>query len=164
MTACHAEGRGFESLHPLRKSPGNLRAFLFAGLRKSAMMRDCLPGLSTNRGFHRDPHVGGLSTPGGQPTGVQSASFVSPAGKVAHPQQFTVTPLAPTIRPAGATGTYPLAWHLVVTSAHVDVTLTARARNQFIANQFIPGFWEGAAAITSGAPGSCIVESTREPL
>jgi predicted secreted hydrolase len=101
-------------------------------------------------------------TPGGQPTGIQSASFVSPAAKVTHPQQFTVTPLAPLIRPAGATGTYPLGWHLVVPSAHVDVTLKARARNQFIANQFIPGFWEGAAAITSGAPGSCIVESTRE--
>jgi predicted secreted hydrolase len=103
-------------------------------------------------------------TPAGQPTGIQSASFVSPAGTVAHPQQFTVTPLAPMIRPAGARGTYPLAWHLVVPSAHVDVTLEARARNQFIANQLIPGFWEGAAAITSGAPGSCIVESTREPL
>ena len=103
-------------------------------------------------------------TPAGQPTGTQSASFVSPARKVAHPQQFTVTPLAPTIRPTGATGTYPLGWHLVVPSAHVDVTLKARARNQFIANQFIPGFWEGAAAITRGAPGSCIVESTRESL
>jgi predicted secreted hydrolase len=101
-------------------------------------------------------------SPGGQPIGVQSASFVSPAGTVDHPQQFTVTPLAPMIRPAGATGTYPLAWHLVVPSAHVDITLQARARNQFIANEFIPGFWEGAAAITSGAPGDCIVESTRE--
>jgi predicted secreted hydrolase len=103
-------------------------------------------------------------TTGGQPTGIQSATFVSAAGTVAHPQRFTVAPLAPTIRPAGATGTYPLGWHLVVPSAHLDVTLKARARNQFIANQFIPGFWEGAAAITSGAPGSCIVESTRESL
>jgi predicted secreted hydrolase len=101
-------------------------------------------------------------TPNGKPTGVRAASFVSPAGKVAHPGQFTVTPLAPTIRPTGATGTYPLRWHLVVSSAHVDVTLQARARNQFIANQLVPGFWEGAAAIESGTPGSCIVESTRE--
>ena len=103
-------------------------------------------------------------TPGGQPTGIQSASFVSPAAQVSHPQQFTVTPLAPMIRPTGATGTYPLGWHLVVPSAHVDVTLKARARNQFIANEFIPGFWEGAAAITRGPLGSCIVESTRESL
>jgi len=103
-------------------------------------------------------------TPGGQPTGIHSASFVSPVGKVTHPPQFTVIPLAPRIRPAGATGTYPLGWHLMVPSAHVAVTLKARARNQFIANQFIPGFWEGAAAITSGAPGNCIVESTREPV
>jgi predicted secreted hydrolase len=102
-------------------------------------------------------------TPGGKPTGVGATSFVSRAGKVTHPGRFTVTPLAPTIRPAGATGTYPLRWRLVVGPAHVDVTLQARARKQFIANQIVPGFWEGAAAIESGAPGSCIVESTREP-
>lgn len=102
-------------------------------------------------------------TPSGEPTGVSAASFVSPAGKVTHPAQFTVTPLAPMIRPAGATGTYPLRWHLVVSSAHLDITLQARARNQFIANQLVPGFWDGAAAIESGTPGSCIVESTREP-
>jgi predicted secreted hydrolase len=101
-------------------------------------------------------------TPGGVPTGIGSASFVSPAGKVTHPGQFTVTALAPMIRPAGATGIYPLRWHLVVSSAHVDVMLLAHARNQFIANQLVPGFWEGAAAIESGTPGSCIVESTRE--
>jgi hypothetical protein len=46
----------------------------------------------------------------------------------------------------------------------VDVTLDARARNQFISNQIIPGFWEGAAAVTSGALGDCIVESTRESI
>jgi predicted secreted hydrolase len=101
-------------------------------------------------------------TPGGAPTGVRSASFVSPAGIVTHPEQFRVTPLAPRIRPAGATGIYPLRWHLVVSSAHVDVTLQTRARNQFIANQFVPGFWEGASAIESGTPGSCIVESPRD--
>jgi predicted secreted hydrolase len=101
-------------------------------------------------------------TPSGEPTGVRSASFVSPAGDVTHPLQFTVTPLAPMIRPAGATGIYPLRWRLVVSSAHIDITLRARARNQFIANQLVPGFWEGAAAIDSGTPGSCIVESTRE--
>ena len=103
-------------------------------------------------------------TPGGQPIGIQSASFVSPAGKVTHPQQFTITPLPPMIQPAGASGTYPLGWQLVVPSARVNVTLKARASNQFIANESIPGFWEGAAAITSGAPGSCIVESTRESV
>ena len=66
------------------------------------------------------------------------------------------------IRPAGATGAYPLRWRLDVPSADVHVTLKARARHQFISNQYIPGFWEGAAAITSGKPGGCIVESTRE--
>jgi predicted secreted hydrolase len=103
-------------------------------------------------------------TPGGQPTGIHSASFVSPTGTVTHPTEFTVVPLAPMIRPAGATATYPLGWRLEVPSAHLDLTLTARARNQFIANRIIPGFWEGAAAITRGAGGSCIVESTRESI
>jgi hypothetical protein len=50
-----------------------------------------------------------------------------------------------------------------VPAAHLDITIAARARHQFIANQYLPGFWEGAAAITSGTPGGCIVESTREP-
>jgi predicted secreted hydrolase len=101
-------------------------------------------------------------TPDGKPTGIQSATFVSPGGAVAHPSRFTVAARAPMIRPAGATATYPLGWRLQVPSAHVDITLAARARNQFIANRFVPGFWEGAAAITNGAPGGCIVESTRE--
>src|SRR5262249_36132116 len=98
-------------------------------------------------------------TPRGEPTGVGTASFVSPAGKVSHPGQFAVTPLAPMVRPRGATGVYPLRWHLVVSAAHVDVTLQARARKQYIANQLVPGFWEGAAAIERGTPGSCITES-----
>jgi predicted secreted hydrolase len=100
--------------------------------------------------------------PAGRPTGVQSGTFVSPHGTATHPRRFTIVPLKPAIRPSGATGTYPLRWRLEVPSAHVKITLKARARRQFIANQYIPGFWEGAAAITSGAPGTCIVESTRE--
>jgi predicted secreted hydrolase len=94
---------------------------------------------------------------------VQSGTFVSTHGKVSHPRRYTVTPLAPRIRPAGASGTYPLRWHLKVQSANVDMTLRTRARHQFISNRYIPGFWEGAAAITTGTPGGCIVESTREP-
>lgn len=102
-------------------------------------------------------------TPTGRPTGVQSGTFVSTHKKVSHPRRYAVTPLAPRIRPAGASGTYPLRWHLKVPSANVNVTLRAEARDQFISNQYIPGFWEGAAAITTGNPGTCIVESTREP-
>ncbi len=101
-------------------------------------------------------------TPKDRPTGVQSGTFVSPHHAAMHPEHYTVVPLGPDVKPAGATGTYPLRWRLEVPSAHVDITLAARARHQFIANQYIPGFWEGAAAITSGASGTCIVESTRE--
>jgi predicted secreted hydrolase len=71
--------------------------------------------------------------------------------------------MGPVIRPPGAISRYPLRWGLEVPSAHLDVTLKARADDQFISNKYIPGFWEGAAAVTSGAPGACIVESTREP-
>ena len=102
-------------------------------------------------------------TPAGRPTGVQAGTFVSVRGPVSHPRRFTVTPLGPVVHPPGATARYPLRWHLEVPSAHVNVTLRARASHQFIANKYIPGFWEGAAAVTSGAPGACIVESTREP-
>ena len=63
----------------------------------------------------------------------------------------------PTGRPTGVqSGTF-------VPAAHLDITLVARARHQFISNQYLPGFWEGAAAVTSSAAGGCIVESTREP-
>jgi predicted secreted hydrolase len=103
-------------------------------------------------------------TRSGVPTGVQNATFVSRDGTVTHPASFTVMPLAPTTRPAGATGTYPLRWRLVVPSSGIAVTLDARALNQFIANRVVPSFWEGSAAITSGPPGTCIVESTRESI
>jgi predicted secreted hydrolase len=102
--------------------------------------------------------------PNGQPTGVQSGTYVPRPGVVGHLQQFTVQPLRPEVRPAGANATYPLRWRLKVPATHLDLTLAARARHQFIANQYLPGFWEGAAAITSGPPGGCIVESTREPM
>ena len=101
-------------------------------------------------------------TPAGRPTGVQSGTFVPSHGTPTHPRHFTVLPLKPVIRPPGASGAYPLRWRLEVPSAHVDITLKSRARRQFIANQYIPSFWEGAAAITRGTPGTCIVESTRE--
>jgi predicted secreted hydrolase len=101
-------------------------------------------------------------TPTGQPTGVQDATYVPCLGAASHPGNFTVTPRAPAIQPAGATGTYPLRWRLKVPADRLDLSLTARGRHQFITNQFLPGFWEGASAITAGTPGTCIVESTRE--
>jgi predicted secreted hydrolase len=101
-------------------------------------------------------------TPTGQPTGVQDGTYVPRHGPATHPDNFTITPLPPAIHPAGATGTYPLRWRLTVPSAHLNLTLKARARHQFITNQYLPGFWEGASTITSGIPGTCIVESTRE--
>jgi predicted secreted hydrolase len=101
--------------------------------------------------------------PSGRPTGVQSGTFVPRPGVATHLRRFMVQPLTPSIHPPGATATYPLRWRLNVPAAHLDITLSARARHQFIANQYLPGFWEGAAAITNGARGGCIVESTREP-
>jgi predicted secreted hydrolase len=110
----------------------------------------------------RDVMLYQFITPTGQPTGVQDGTYVPRRGPVSHPDHFTVTPLPPVVRPAGATGTYPLRWRLKVAPADLNLTLSARARHQFIANQYVPGFWEGAAAITSGTTGTCIVESTRE--
>jgi len=101
-------------------------------------------------------------TPTGQPTGVQDGTYVPRHGPPTHPHNFTVTPLPPTIQPVGATGTYPLRWRLQVPSDHLNLTLNSRARHQFITNQYLPGFWEGASTITAGTPGTCIVESTRE--
>lgn len=97
-----------------------------------------------------------------RPTGRQTATFVSRTGAVSHPTRFTITPLSPSIHPTGAIATYPLRWRVRVPADGVNLTLRARARNSFIANQLIPGFWEAASAITSGTRGVCTVESSRE--
>lgn len=74
-------------------------------------------------------------TPTGQPTGVQNGTYVPSHGPAVHLRNFTVTPLSPVIRPAGATAAYPLRWRLKVPSAQLHLSLSARARHQFIANQ-----------------------------
>lgn len=100
--------------------------------------------------------------PSNRPSGVQNGTFVHSNGKFAHLSRFTVTPLRPVIKPAGARSTYPLRWRINVPSAGIELTVRARARNQFIVNRYVPSFWEGAAAVTNGRPGGCIVESSRE--
>jgi len=97
-----------------------------------------------------------------RPTGRQTGTFVARGGRVSHPVRFTITPLSPSIHPADAHATYPLRWRLQVPADHIDITVRARARHQFIVNQFVPNFWEAASAITSGTPGTCTVESSRE--
>ncbi len=97
-----------------------------------------------------------------RPSGYQNGTFVTRSGAVRHLVRFTVVPLGPSIRPAGARSTYPLRWRLEVPSDGIDITLRPRARDQFISNRYVPSFWEGAASITSGSPGACIVESSRE--
>lgn len=95
------------------------------------------------------------------PSGLQNGTFVARNGAVDHDPSFAVAPLGPYIRPAGAPAIYPLGWRIEVPSAKIDITIRARARHQFIANQIVPSFWEGAASIVSGSPGTCIVESVR---
>lgn len=97
-----------------------------------------------------------------RPSGITAATLVGRNGTVTHPSHFTVTPLRPSIRPAGAHESYPLRWRLEVPADGMTLTLKARARNQFIENELVPSFWEGTSAITRGRPGSCIVESSRE--
>jgi predicted secreted hydrolase len=97
-----------------------------------------------------------------RPSGRQNGTLVTHAGVVKQLRRFTITPMGASIRPAGATATYPLAWRLQVPTNKIDITLRARARNQFITNQFVPNFWEAASEITSGATGTCTVESSRE--
>lgn len=98
----------------------------------------------------------------GRPSRYHNGTFVTRHGAVKHLVRFTVAPLRPFIRPAGASATYPLRWRLEVPSSRIDITVRARARHQFIRNQYVPSFWEGASSITRGSPGTCIVESTRE--
>jgi predicted secreted hydrolase len=102
-------------------------------------------------------------TADGAPSGIQSGTLVARDGRVSHLRRLTIKPRGPFLRPRGARATYPQAWALSVPAGHLKLSLRSLAANQFIAMQFVPSFWEGAAAITSGPPGSCAVESTREP-
>ena len=102
-------------------------------------------------------------TPNGVPSGTQGGTLVLRDGRGRHLQRFTITPQGPLLRPAGAQATYPQAWSLSIPAAHLKLSLRSLATNQFIWMAFVPSFWEGAAAITHGSPGSCVVESTREP-
>lgn len=101
--------------------------------------------------------------PNAVPTGIQGGTLISRDGRGRHLQRFTITPHGPFLRPAGAHATYPQAWTLSIPTAHLELSLRSLAANQFIWMSYVPSFWEGAAAITRGAPGSCVVESTREP-
>lgn len=102
-------------------------------------------------------------TPQDAPSGVQAGTLVLRDGRGRHLQRFTITPRGPSLRPPGAKGSYPQAWTLAVPADHLKLSLRSLAANQFIWMSFVPSFWEGAAAITHGPSGSCIVESTREP-
>jgi predicted secreted hydrolase len=96
------------------------------------------------------------------PSGRQTGTLVTRTGAVKQLTRFTITPLGPSIRPPGAIATYPLGWRLRVPLGKIEITLRARARDQFITNQFVPNFWEAASEITAGPAGTCTVESSRE--
>lgn len=97
-----------------------------------------------------------------RPSGTVAGTLADGRGRVEHMRRFSATGLGPFVRPRGARARYPLRWRLQVPALKLTLTLRSRARHQYIVNQLIPSFWEGAAAITSGPPGSCIVESSRE--
>jgi predicted secreted hydrolase len=98
------------------------------------------------------------------PTGVQAGTLVLRNGRGRHLRRFTITQHRPFLHPAGAKATYPQAWTVSIPAAHLRLGLRSLAANQFIWMSFVPSFWEGAAAITQGPAGSCVVESTREPV
>jgi predicted secreted hydrolase len=97
------------------------------------------------------------------PSGTQNGTLVKRDGHGRHLHRFTITPRGPYLRPVGAQAVYPQGWTLSIPGAHLKLSLRSLAANQFISMAFVPSFWEGAAAITHGPPGSCVVESTREP-
>jgi predicted secreted hydrolase len=102
-------------------------------------------------------------SPNEVPTDIHGGTLVLRDGRGRHLRRFTITPHRPFVRPAGAQATYPQAWSLSIPAAHLKLGLRSLAANQFIWMAFVPSFWEGATAITHGPPGSCVVESTREP-
>ncbi len=93
-----------------------------------------------------------------------TGTLVDRRGRTHRIARFQASPRRPFLHPAGATATYPLGWRLRVPRARLDFTIQALARNQFIPNELVPSFWEGAARVTRGPRGLCFVESSREPL
>jgi predicted secreted hydrolase len=93
-----------------------------------------------------------------------TGTLVDRAGRVRRISRFRAAPRAPFVRPDWSTATYPLGWRLRVPGERIDITLRTLARNQFIRNQLVPSFWEGAATVTRGSPALCFVENSREPL
>lgn len=96
----------------------------------------------------------------GQASGVGAGTLVSARGRVSHLPAFTIAPLGAALRPAGAKASYPQRWRL--RAAGLTLALRSLTSHGFIVNTVVPSFWEAPAAITAGAPGSCIVESSRE--
>jgi predicted secreted hydrolase len=96
--------------------------------------------------------------------GYDGGTLVGRNGRIRRITDFCAVELEPFLHPAGATATYPLGWRLKVPGAGLDFTLQTLARNQFIRNQFVPSFWEGAATVIRGPRGLCFVEDSREPL
>jgi predicted secreted hydrolase len=97
-----------------------------------------------------------------RPSGTVAGTLADRRGRVKHMRRFSATGLGPFVRPSGARVRYPLHWRLQVPELKLTLGLRSRARHQYILNRLIPSFWEGAATITSGPPGSCIVESSRQ--
>jgi predicted secreted hydrolase len=95
--------------------------------------------------------------------GFARRTMVDRNGRIRRITHFRAVPLPPIVQPVGATATYPLRWHLDVPGV-LDLTLRTLARNQFIRNQFVLSFWEGAATLTRGPRGLCFVEDSREPF
>lgn len=97
-----------------------------------------------------------------RPSGTVAGTFADSHGKVTHLHGFSAVGLSPFVRPSGAKLSYPQHWRVRIPALKLSLTVRSRARNQYIANQLLPGFWEGAEAITSGPPGNCIVESSHQ--
>jgi predicted secreted hydrolase len=97
-----------------------------------------------------------------RPSGVAAGTLVTQRGAVVHLHAFRVTPLSPSIKPPGATSSYPQRWRLHVPGARLTLALHSLTPDGFIANAVLPSFWEAPAAVTGGPAGACIVESSRE--
>ena len=93
-----------------------------------------------------------------------TGTLVGRHGRTYRLSRFSASPRRPFLHPQGATSTYPLGWRLRVPRARLDVTIRTLARNQFIRNNLVPSFWEGAAEVVRGPDALCFVENSREPL
>jgi predicted secreted hydrolase len=91
-------------------------------------------------------------------TRYRSGTLVGRDGRGTLVRNFTASPGTRVLDADGHS--WPLDWDLVVPAGRLRLQLRSLAPDQLVRGQFLPTFWEGAAAVSGSKRGTCFVEET----